>query len=1136
MSNKKNTLFPRKILSIVISNIFIATPVVAADFLSLVQYPAGSGSVEPAPNVIVSVDNSGSMGDTGIAALKSALNTAFSATNVPDNRIRLAWQSMNSCNGIPATGCNNSMKPLSGTHRTNFLNWVSTLNDSGYTPSHQMVINAGEYMKTTGTNSPWNLDPGTADNAPLTCRKAFHIFMTDGEWNGTTGGSSPDGSRTLTAYKRMLDPNNTSANLDGVNRTLPDGTSYSVTGDQTRVYRDSWGFASATKSDGTTDTNGINSLADLSFHYWATDLQTGISNGVRPIIKKAGSETFTVGASTATIQEYWNPKNDPATWQHLVTYTVGFNNAADLTRPNGTTWPIFNNAEGTWGGDFPSIAAGVTGAVWPSPFCGNSGDKPCETGFGNPADKNAYNDTLIGRARMYELWHMAINGRGKFIPATTDAALANAFTDIISTIIEDTAQPITSFASASSSISNQGTVAYVSSYEADGWKGGIYSKSISANTGVLTNNPDWGIISSPSTRPKTTGDKLDELTATNITNRLILSYNDNTNAGVSFAWANLSTAQQALLNKTEVGGTTDTLGSDRVNFIRGDRTKEGGSGATPFRVRRSRQGDIVNSSVWYVARPANGYTLEGYRTFATSHANRLPMLYVGGNDGMLHGFSAVDGTEKIAFIPQGVMKNLPNLTKSGYTHRYYVDGSPMSGDVNLGVAGTPDWRTMLVGTLGAGGKGYFVLDITKPGFTGSTGVASNFATGSASTLVVMDKTSGADADIGNIFGDPVTSEFNNRIATQITKMNNGRWAVVLGNGINSTNEDPVLLIQYLDGDKSLKKINAASTGTESSENGLAAPRLVDLNGDGTPDVIYAGDLRGNLWKFDVSNADSDNWGVAFSGSPLYKAVYAANTATGQPITTAPMVRPNTSAGGLMIAFGTGRSVTEGDRTDATVQTFYSVWDNTRYKLDPAAGANKGKILVDTSSITPATVGTGRTNLVARTFESSVIAGSGTSVGDEFWRMGTTQTSLSFSGPSAKKGWYFEFPLSGERVLRHPEPYSNSNVIEILSDIPASGGNTEGESCDPASTPAKAYRTFLGIELGLKPTVQLLDTNGDGVYNSAATADNNTNRTTASPEELKLTGKGKQVRIGKDIKRETADLPKPPVNINWRQLQ
>ncbi|WP_298208132.1 PilC/PilY family type IV pilus protein [Acidovorax sp.] len=1086
-----NHNFQKTTIAVIIGTIGFPQIGLAGDFLNLVQYPAGSASREPAPNIIVSVDNSGSMGVTGITALKDALKETFRPANVPDDSIRLAYQSLWGCNAIPSAhaSCNskNSMKALRGlddptddSHRGNFIKWVNTLVAGGNTPTHRMQGVAGEYLKTTGIDNPYNFDPGTTEAPIHTCRRSYNILMTDGGWNNN--------------------PANTINNDDGVNHVFPDGTSYDVTAPETRIYRDDWGTAR------------VSTLSDMAFYYWRHDLQSGISNQVVPLIKKSGSETFADGATTATIPQYWNPKNNPANWQHMVTYTIGYNGAAAW--PDIATNPMFNVAQGMYGGDFSRAIVGTR--FWRDPLTTN------ETG------------------RQEELWHTAINSRGKFYPAQTSQDLVDAFKDIVGTIIADSTRPITGFSSSSSSISNQGTTAFFSTYEADGWIGGIGSKTVAAATGALSDNAAWGTTSTLPARGKTTGDKLDELSATDISSRLILTYNDTTAAGTTFTWNNLSTTQKNLLNT--VDAVVDTLGQDRLNYIRGDRTKEGTTVTEPFRVRRSRQGDIANSTLWYVGPPNNGLSADGYRTFANAQRYRMPMLYVGGNDGMLHGFSAADGVEKISYIPQGVINSLSQLSKQNYSHRYFVDGSPFTGDVNTGTSALPSWKTMLVGTLGAGGKGYYVLDVTRPGYTGGS-ETSNFLAGNASSLVVMDKTDGTDSDIGNIFGDPVTSEANSQIATQITRMNNGRWAVVLGNGYNSSSEDPVLLIQYLDGDKSIKKINAASTGTESSANGLSTPRLLDVNGDGTVDMIYAGDLRGNIWKFDVSNVDSNNWKVAFSSAgctactPFYTAVEKANTANRQPITAAPNLKPNNIIGGMMVVFGTGRNVTESDRTDVTVQTLYSILDNTRYKLDTIAGPNMGKVLIDTSTVTPTVIGTnGRdTTLAERVFGTSVIAGQGVNSTESFWRMPTTQAALNYTLAGTQKGWYFELPIAGERILSIPTFYDGSDVIDLLSIVPASGGNTSGETCQPTSTPTRGYRTFLGVQFGLKPTQQILDANGDGLYQAAAAQDNDTNRTTTSPHGISLKGKGDIIKLGIPPAK-TKQLAKPTSAINWRQLQ
>lgn len=1128
---------------------FILIQALKAQELNLVQYPAGSATIEPAPNVIISVDDSGSMGSSGISSLKTALRDTFSANNIADNRLRIAWQSMNGCNEIPKDGCNNAMKVLDSVHRKNFLDWVNTLSANGGTPSHKMVRNAGDYLSRSRNSFPnqadwpWSEIPGTKVGNVLACRKSFHIFMTDGSWNSGTSNTNNhvDADRDLSKYTPIP------GNIDGTSKTLPDGELFDPSNPNLKIYTDNWGgsysYSSRTCGNCSYQTvrSSINTLADLAFHYWSTDLQPEIPNSVEKITKVETDEIITKDNKSVTLTPYWNPKNNPATWQSLTTYTIGFGTATEWNKTSGSSQQLLNWENDTYSGSFHDLAVG--NVQWPSPLCSAStpggqatkltaditGRFACD-GSGPYGDHNQ-----IGNRRT-ELWHMAINGRGKFVPAKTSEDLKNAFNDIVNNIIEDTSKPITSFASASGSVSTQGTTAYISSYDANGWKGGIYSRKVAQNSGVLTSNPDWGVKGNGD--PITTADKLDGLTNNQIANRLVLSSTTN-GTGISFEARAIDAAQKTLLLQRRTTVATPNVSENdfvekTINFLRGDRTDEGGKvGNISFRKRESRQGDIVNSSIWYSGAPNQGYSYGNYGLFTKNHATRIPMLYVGGNDGMLHGFSALDGTEKISYIPRGVIKNLHLLTDPSYQHRYFVDGSAFTGDVDTDTdTDTYNWRTMLVGSLGAGGKGYFVLDVTQPGATNNTGISSNFTKANASRLVVLDTTDTSDPDIGHIFAEPVVYEFNNQISTQITRMNNGRWAAIMGNGYNSTNQRAVLLIQYLDGDKSLHKITASSTAANSSANGLGAPRLVDINEDGMPDFVYAGDLKGNLWKFNISSSNSSNWGVAFNGTPLFTAEYTQGQSTlRQPIMTAPLVRANRSAGGLMVAFGTGRNLTEGDRTDISVQTFYSVHDNTRYALI-ATGNDKGKVEVSTASAS-SPISNGRSDLVVRTFNSTAIAGEGSSAGLDFWNMGS-QSTLNYTGSNAKRGWYFDLPEDGERIMRHPRFYiAGSNIIEILSDIPASGGNTEGESCEPASTPARAWRTLLSIESGNAPNQQILDANGDGIYDAL---DNNTNRVQSSPKELALGGKGEQIRIGVDRYTKSDELARPVSTVNWRQLQ
>lgn len=964
--------------------------------LNLAQSPPGAGR-EPSPNIIVSVDDSGSMGATGIATLKSALQQTFAETNVPDDRIRLAWQSMNRCRGIPsastACGSLNGMRPLLGTHRSNFMTWVNTLTPNNGTPSHLMIDEAGKYLSRTdlGINSPWAATPGTQETPLLSCRKSFHIFMTDGGWNSAEATNTNNHVDTSGPdYQRIT----RGGNADGTAFTLPDGVQYAINSDQTRLYRDSWG--------GT----GLSTLSDLAFYYWSRDLQPGLTNNVRKSPKdQLPAENFGTTANPATLESYWNPRNNPATWQHMVNYTIGFNDAATWTGA-----PTFS------GDTFAGLAPLIRGTSnWPSPFCGTGNNSACDGGTGYNARENE---------RKVELWHAALNSRGRFVPAPNAAALVTAFQGILDDILTQTANPLVSIASSSSRLRTDG-FAYVAGFNSERWSGDLGAYTIAAGTNVVSSTPTW-----------TAASQLDAATF-NVTNRLVLTTRSDTLAGTPFLFANLSNAQKTAIQ----GGDSATVGTNRVNYVRGDRTQEVQNGGT-LRRRDSRLGDIVNSNIWHTGRPLRmSFEHTGHAAFRNTFASRTAVLYVGANDGMLHAFNAATGQELMAYVPQGVYANLRGYTLTNYGHRFFVDGHPFTGDVDTSGSGTgngatPTWKTMLIGGLAGGGKGYFVLDVTNPVAFGSN------PTTFAATGVVMDKTDGADADVGHIYSLPVVDAVTGTRAEQVVKLNNGRWAVIMGNGVNSTNERPVLLIQYLDGSKELLKIVANSTTGQS--NGLSAPRLVDVNGDGKMDVAYAGDLQGNLWKFNLTQTTDSQWGVSnWSGgtttcknatncAPLYVAQDGSSTR--QPISAAPLWIAH-PLGGVQVLFGTGRNLQDADRTSTSVQTIYSLWDKSTY-------TSPGGVLtaVDGNNIT-----TGRSALVQQTVVGAVTStASGAEAATDYYNTSENTIAYSRADNTAKRGWYLDLPASRERVLANPQLFEGQKTI-IGSTVPKTGAS--GETCD-----------------------------------------------------------------------------------------
>lgn len=597
-------------------------------------------------------------------------------------------------------------------------------------------------------------------------------------------------------------------------------------------------------------------------------------------------------------------------------------------------------------------------------------------------------------------------------------------------------------------------------YDATHWSGSVTGYKILGTSARLDAAGLWGDLpAAPATaaepakpaRPQSTATRMDAHDGEWPAARLVLSARTADSAGsmvgISWEWPALSQAQQTALKtvdgRLDTRPEADATARDRMAYVRGDRSKEqSASPAGPFRTRASRQGDIVNSKPWYLAgKPSNAYALEDYAGFRSASSSRAPMLYVGGNDGMLHGFDAASGEEKIAYLPEGLHPKLESLTNPGYRHAYFVDGSPLGGDLYLGPPGSRDasrWRTYLAGFLGAGGKGYFVLDITDP---------RAFDAANAAALVVLDRT-GTDAmdrDIGHILSEPVMEAGDPSISRQITRMNDGRWALVMGNGYNSADEKAVLLIQYLDMGKELVKITADARAGRG--NGLSAPRLIDLDGDGTPDLAYAGDLLGNLWKFDLRAASPAEWKLAFSGVPFFVATDGTPAGSVQAITSAPVWKAHPE-GGLMLAFGTGRELTVADRLDGQVQTVYGVHDDTAIsRATPAQRAAGAAALKLDEGKGP--VAGGRGQLVAQTVSAGTVS----------------SNPVHYTGSEARRGWLLDLPVARERVLHNPD-WFEGDLIDVWSTVPASADG------DLAASAAKSYRTTLDIINGSAPKSRL----------------------------------------------------------------
>ncbi|GIX31218.1 MAG: pilus biosynthesis protein [Porticoccaceae bacterium] len=834
---------------------------------------------------------------------KAAASRAFARLS---GSVRVGYQSLNSSPQV--TG----VRGFAGEHRRNFYRWLFDRPPVGGTPLRSATVRAGEYFSTL---EPYREDPANPASEVLSCRQNFHVLFTDGYWNGTS---------TLTG------------NVDGSAQSLPDHSEFLVDRYEPRppFADDNAGF-----------------LADHAFHYWHRDLRPDLENDVPTNI--ADISTDLDGDGDVDEQDlYWNPANDPAEWQHMVTFTVGL---------------------------------GLEGRL---PF------------------PEAYADLLAGRVswtddKIDDLWHAAIDSRGRFLSAKDPTGLASAFTEVINRILETTGSyaPVTL---------NSGTIAsdsavFFTRFETATWSGHLIARPISTggNCGDVPRGelcpPIWDAACTLTGGPCTTTGSGVAAIAPDA--RVILTRRADDRRAVAFRYDALSGAQQALLRDPDGAGPqppgTADLGRAMVAYLRGARDGELANGGM-FRNRASVLGDTIASTPVYVGRPSRFYPgadlarfpeLASYDAFRARYLNREPVVYVGANDGMLHGFRARDGREVLAYVPLAVFSNLPYYTMPAYEHRNYVDGPLAENDVYFGNA----WHTVLVGGLGRGGQGYFALDITDP---------ATFAEGRAASIALWEFTDEDDPDLGFSYGRPA-----------IVRLADGRWAAIFGNGVNnnlddghaSTTGNAVVFVVDIATGELIRKLDTGvgmaqdPTGGNRS-NGILGVFPADLEeGDYVVDRLYAADLFGNLWVFDLSSANPAQWRSAYRAGNAPVPLYSARDPSGraQSITAAPVAIRH-PLGGALVLFGTGRYLGLGDVDDTQTQTFYGIWD----RLDGEP------------------VGSGRSRLLAQTVEAVAAAG-------EFLVRRVSDNALTWDdgrspvGAEEKLGWYMDLPERGERVFQRP---------------------------------------------------------------------------------------------------------------------
>lgn len=621
-----------------------------------------------------------------------------------------------------------------------------------------------------------------------------------------------------------------------------------------------------------------------------------------------------------------------------------------------------------------------------------------------------------------DLWHATINGRGRILSAKNASALSDAVEGMLADINKNTSSQ--SGVAASTLSLTSGTRKYTPKYTTGSWTGNVIATALDPSSGAEI-SVTWQVVGT------------DPATSTTYTNRIPAHGSRNI-----YAWNGSAMGNFDALN-THVLANVVGANSSLINYLRGDQSNEDTSGSGLYRPREFLLGDIVNSSPVFIrgglnARydqlPAGTYGQASYATFVANKAARAEgVLFAGANDGMLHGFRDSNGTEIFAFVPRAVMPNLHLLARKSYNHQYYVDGPNVEADACLsGGSACTTWSNLLVGTTGAGAKSVYALDVTDPINMNASSVK----------WEITPSTTGY-ASLGHVLSD---------VQTGLTK--NGQWVAIFGNGYYGASGVASLYIANLDTGALIKQISTGVGGT----NGLGGVRLVK---DSNQRIIgaYAGDLKGNMWKFDLSNAATASWGLGLSNSPLY------NATTNKPITAQPTVVANPN-GGNMIVFGTGKLFDSTDVTSTVTQSLYGIWDTVAFG----------------SATTPTGITqTGTASLVMQTISAAI---SGFKVVTS--STGTTSTvSVSFYSVSTntvdftiKRGWYINLPNTGQRVV-YPSEALESGFI--LADT-VSTANVSQDPCIQSGS-GRAWNYIIDGVTGAGPTYAIFDTNGDNLINA-----------------------------------------------------
>lgn len=676
------------------------------------------------------------------------------------------------------------------------------------------------------------------------------------------------------------------------------------------------------------------------------------------------------------------PSNDPLGGSRLPNWD-GINNDGNNLNGDGEgdTLYLDDIAKFAFDIDMRSSGTDAAGKSW------NAVDFPRQNMNTYTVGFTASNDMLSDAADY---------GQGRYYQATDSAGLNAALSSALSDITSKAGSGGSGVASGTTLAS--GTSYFQTSYDPKDWRGTIKSFGFTSAGAVNTSAVLWST---------------DTAIVPGATAPTYQSWNTLNNAAVTLAYGNLSPAQQTVLSQ---GLPTGISGIDLVEWSKG-------TNKTGLKVRSVLLGDIINSPL-VLASPtektasdlAGDTTYSSYLTTKASNMNAS--LVVNANDGFVSVINSANGTRRYAYMPSSVLPSLrliadPNYI-NGVSHKFLVDGQLGVFDAQFGTA----WKTLAIGGTGAGGKTFYGLQL----FDASAGniIRALWEVSAPATA----STSNAFNDLGYAYARP-----------EVARLADGRWAAFIANGYGSNSGVAALYVLDVRDGSLIKKIVIDSTETT---NGLSSVKL-RVNSQNVVQAAYGGDLKGRLWKFDLSATSSDSWGVAFSGKPLFTTAGGAT----QPITAQPLLADN-ALGGKQIFVGTGKFNETADKTNKDLQAFYSVWD---------ADGGSGQITVSS-------------------LQAQAITGVFSGSTGQF--VTTSQNDTTYP---AEKGWYlplvYNNALTGERVINQASLVLGRIVFTTAS----------VDTTDPCSSFGTGKLIELDAFSGKMLNYAVLDTNADGVVDS-----------------------------------------------------